>query len=52
MGLFTREQFAKPDDEAGVFIDGLGRALNDAVGASNHREENPRSPHQTLIGSL
>jgi len=27
MGLFTREQFAKEDDEAGVFLDGLGRAL-------------------------
>lgn len=27
MGLFTREQFAKPDDDAGVFLDGLGRAL-------------------------
>jgi hypothetical protein len=27
MALFTREQFAKTDDEAGVFIDGLGRAL-------------------------
>ena len=27
MSLFTREQFAKPDDDAGVFIDGLGRAL-------------------------
>lgn len=27
MALFTREQFAKPDDEAGVFLDGLGRAL-------------------------
>lgn len=27
MALFTREQFAKPDDEAGVFMDGLGRAL-------------------------
>lgn len=27
MGLFTREQFAAPDDEAGVFMDGLGRAL-------------------------
>lgn len=27
MGLFTREQFAKPDDDAGVFMDGLGRAL-------------------------
>lgn len=27
MTLFTREQFAKPDDDAGVFIDGLGRAL-------------------------
>lgn len=27
MGLFTREQFANPDDDAGVFLDGLGRAL-------------------------
>jgi hypothetical protein len=27
VSLFTREQFAKPDDDAGVFIDGLGRAL-------------------------
>ncbi len=27
MALFTREQFAKPDDEVGVFMDGLGRAL-------------------------
>lgn len=27
MGLFTRDQFAKPDDDAGVFMDGLGRAL-------------------------
>lgn len=27
MALFTREQFAKPDDDAGVFLDGLGRAL-------------------------
>lgn len=24
---FARNQFAAPDDEAGVFIDGLGRAL-------------------------
>lgn len=27
MELFTREQFAKPDDDVGVFMDGLGRAL-------------------------
>lgn len=27
MALFTRDQFAKLDDEAGVFMDGLGRAL-------------------------
>ena len=27
VALFTREQFAKPDDDAGVFMDGLGRAL-------------------------
>lgn len=27
MGLFTREQFAKPDDDVGVFIDALGRSL-------------------------
>ena len=27
MAIFTRDQFAKPDEEAGVFIDGLGRAL-------------------------
>jgi hypothetical protein len=27
MALFTREQFAKTDDEAGVFLDALGRAL-------------------------
>ena len=27
MSLFTRDQFAKPDDDAGVFLDGLGRAL-------------------------
>lgn len=27
MGLFTREQFAEPDDDAGVFMDNLGRAL-------------------------
>lgn len=27
MALFGRDEFAKPDDEAGVFIDGLGRAL-------------------------
>jgi hypothetical protein len=25
--MFTRDQFATDDDEAGVFIDGLGRAL-------------------------
>lgn len=27
MALFTREHFAEPDDEAGVFIDKLGVAL-------------------------
>ena len=27
MGLFTRDRFAKPDDDAGVFIDKLGLAL-------------------------
>lgn len=27
MSLFTRDQFAAVDDEAGVFMDGLGRAL-------------------------
>lgn len=27
MTLFTREQFAKPDDDAGVFMDGLGCSL-------------------------
>lgn len=27
MPLFTREQFAHPEDEAGIFMDGLGRAL-------------------------
>lgn len=27
MALFTREQFAKSEDDAGVFMDGLGRAL-------------------------
>lgn len=27
MGLFQRSMFANPDDDAGVFIDGLGRAL-------------------------
>ena len=25
--LFTRDQFAEPDDDAGIFIEGLGRAL-------------------------
>ena len=25
--IFTREMFAKPDDYAGVFMEGLGRAL-------------------------
>ncbi len=25
--VFQREQFAAPDEEVGVFIDGLGRAL-------------------------
>ncbi len=25
--IFTREQFADPDDDAGVFMDHLGRAL-------------------------
>lgn len=27
MGLFTREQFADPNEEAGVMMDGLGAAL-------------------------
>lgn len=27
MGLFERSQFADPDDDAGVMMDGLGRAL-------------------------
>jgi hypothetical protein len=27
MGLFERSQFADPNDDAGVMIDGLGRAL-------------------------
>jgi hypothetical protein len=27
MGIFERSMFAAPDDEAGVFIDWLGRAL-------------------------
>lgn len=27
MAVFQRGDFAHPDDEAGVFIDGLGRAL-------------------------
>ena len=27
MGLFARNDFASPDDDAGVFMDGLGRAL-------------------------
>lgn len=27
MALFGRDQFAKQDDEAGIFIDGLGQAL-------------------------
>lgn len=27
MALFERSQFAAPDDDAGVMIDGLGRAL-------------------------
>jgi len=27
MGLFTREQFAEPNDDAGIFINDLGRAL-------------------------
>jgi hypothetical protein len=42
MSLFTRDLFAAPDDEAGVFIDGLGRALvtwvamQDRVGVTVH----------------
>lgn len=36
MGIFTRDQFAKPDDDAGVFIDGLGRALVTWVAMQEH----------------
>lgn len=34
--MFTREQFAKEGDEAGVFIDGLGRALVTWVAMQDH----------------
>lgn len=38
MALFTREQFAKPDDEAGIFMDGLGRALVTWVAMQNRTD--------------
>ena len=37
MTLFRRDQFAEPDAEAGIFIDGLGRALVTWTAMQNRR---------------